>query len=60
MLSNYGAGEASPLEARKSNHPILKEINPKCSSEGLLLKLQILWSPDMNRLSGRDPDAGTD
>ena len=50
MLSNCGAGEDSsesslkPIArskiARRSNQSILKEINPACSSEGLMLKLQ--------------------
>ena len=30
----------SPLTARKSNQSILKEINPGCSLEGLMLKLK--------------------
>ena len=30
----------SPLDARRSNQSILKEINPKHSLEGLMLKLQ--------------------
>ena len=29
-----------PWTARRSNQSILKDINPKCSLEGLLLKLQ--------------------
>ena len=29
-----------PLTARRSNQPILKEINPEYSLEGLMLKLQ--------------------
>ena len=34
---------------RRSNHSILKEINPEYSLEGLMLKLklQILWPPDV-------------
>ena len=31
----------SPLEARRSNQSILKEINPECSLEGLILKLKL-------------------
>ena len=30
----------SPLDTRRSNHSILKEINPEYSLEGLMLKLQ--------------------
>ena len=37
-----------PWAARRSNQSILKEINPGCSLEGLMLelKLPILWPPD--------------
>ena len=31
----------SPWTARKSNQPILKEINPEYSLEGLMLKLKL-------------------
>ena len=36
-----------PCTARRSNQSILKEISPGCSSEGLMLKLElpILWPP---------------
>ena len=42
LLLNCGAGEDSldPLECRRSNQSILKEINPEYSLEGLMLKLQ--------------------
>ena len=42
MLSNCGAGGVLrvPWTARRSNHPILKEINPEYSLEGLKLKVQ--------------------
>ena len=43
--------------ARKSNQSILKEINPECSSEGLMLKLQYYarsW------LIGKHPNSGKD
>ena len=44
MLLNCGVGEDSlrvPWAARRSNQqPILKEINPEYSLEGLMLKLQ--------------------
>ena len=38
-----------PWTAKRSNQSILKEINPECSLEGLMLKLklQYLWSPDV-------------
>ena len=38
-----------PWTARRSNQSILKEISPKCSLEGLMLKLKLLifWPPDV-------------
>ena len=61
MVSNC-AGEdpfAVPWTAR-SNQSILKEIDPECSLEGLMLK-QILWPPDAkSHLIGKDSDAGKD
>ena len=49
-----------PWTARRSNQSILKEIDPECSLEGLMLK-QILWPPDAkSQLIGKDPDAGKD
>ena len=33
----------SPLDARRSNQSILKEINPEYSLEGLLLKLKLQY-----------------
>ena len=52
-----------PWSARRSNQPILKEISPEYSSEGLMLKLnhQYFWPPDAkSQLIGKDPDAGKD
>ena len=42
MVLNCGVGEdlRVPKTARRSNQSILKEINPKYSFEGLMLKLQ--------------------
>ena len=42
MLSNCGARGLLrvPWTVRRSNQPILKEINPEYSLEGLMLKLQ--------------------
>ena len=39
-----------PWTTRRSNQSILKEISPKYSLEGLMLKLKlpILWLPDAN------------
>ena len=33
----------SPLDFRRSNQPILKEISPGCSLEGLMLKLKLQY-----------------
>ena len=48
MLSNCGTGLLRvPWTARRSNQPILKDINPEYSLEGLMLKLQyfgyLMW-----------------
>ena len=40
-----------PWTAKRSNRSILKEINPECSFEGLMLKLKLL---------GKDHDSGKD
>ena len=40
MPSNHGPEEI-PLAARRSNWSILREINPKYSLEGLMLKLKL-------------------
>ena len=54
MLLNCGVGEDSlrvPWTARRSSQSILKEINPGCSLEGLMLKLQyfghLMWRVDL-------------
>ena len=46
MLLNCGAGEDSRVSwttARRSNQPILKEVNPEYSLEGLILKLKLQY-----------------
>ena len=45
MLLNCGVGEdvRVPWTARRSNQSILKEINPGCSLEGLMLKLKLQY-----------------
>ena len=45
MLLNCGVGELSrvPGTARKPNQSILKEISPKYSLEGLMLKLRLQY-----------------
>ena len=51
-----------PWTARRSNQPILKEISPECSLDGMMLKLKLqyfghlIWRVD----SGNDSDAGRD
>ena len=52
----------SPVDSRRLNQAVLKEISPEYSLEGLMLKLKpLLWPPDAkNRLIGKDPDAGKD
>ena len=48
-----------PWTAQRSNQPVLKEISPEYSLEGLMLKLQLqyFWLPNVkNRLIGKDPD----
>ena len=45
MLLNCGTGEDSRVlwTARRSNQPILKEIRPEYSLEGLMLKLKLQY-----------------
>ena len=53
----------TPLDSRRSNQSILKEISLEHSLEGQMLKLKlpVLWLPDVkNWLLGKDPDAGKD
>ena len=51
----------SPLDCKRSNQSILREISPGCSLKGLMLKLKLqyfghlMWR--VNSL-GKDPDAG--
>ena len=45
----------------KARLPILKEINPEYSLEGLMLKLQYFGHlQHFGQLIGKDPDAGQD
>jgi len=37
----------SPLDARRSDQSILKETNPGCSLEGLMLKLKFQYFGDL-------------
>ena len=43
---DVGEDSRAPWTARRSNQSILKEISPDYSSEGLMLKVPILWPPD--------------
>jgi len=51
-----------PWTARRSNQFILKEINPGCSLEGLMLKLKLQYFGHLMQSwrIGKDPDAGRD
>ena len=42
-LSNCGVGERVPWTARRSKQPILKEISPEYSLEGLMLNLKLQY-----------------
>ena len=39
----------SPWTARRSNHSILKEISPRCSLEGMMLKLKLQYFSHLMR-----------
>ena len=49
-----------PWTARRSNQSLLKKINPEHSLERLMAEaaIPILWPPEENWLTGKDPDAG--
>ena len=47
-----------PWTERRSNHSILKEINPEYSLEGLMLKLKLPYFGHLMRRTGKDPGAG--
>ena len=50
-----------PGTARRSNQPILKEINPEYSTGRTDAEAPIPWPPDAKSpLIGKDPDAGKD
>ena len=51
-----------PWTARRSNQSILKEINPGCSLEGLMLKLKLQYFGHLMRRvdSLEESDAGRD
>ena len=52
-----------PWTSKRSNQSILKEINPECSLEGLMLKLKLQYFGHLmckNWLIRKDPGAGKD
>ena len=52
MLLNCGVGKRLlrvPWTTRRSNQPILKEISPGCSLEGLMLKLKLQYFAHLTR-----------
>ena len=51
-----------PWTARRSNQSILKEISPRCSLEGMMLKLKLQYFGHLMRRvdSLEDSDAGRD
>ena len=51
-----------PWTARRSNQSILKETSPRCSLEGMMLKLKLQYFGHLMQswLIGKDPDAGRD
>ena len=45
----------SPLDCKESHQPILKEISPACSLEGMMLKLKLQYfGPLMQRVDSLD------
>ena len=54
MLLNCGVGEVLrvPWTARRSNQSILKEISPKYSLEGLMLKLKLQYFGHLMQRAG--------
>ena len=53
----------SPLDCRRSNQSILKEISPGISLEGMMLKLKLQYFGHLILsvdLIGKDSDAGRD
>ena len=51
MLLNCGVGKTleSPLDSKRSNQSILKEISPEYSLEGLMLKLKLQYLGHLKR-----------
>ena len=60
MILNCGLEKTldSPMDSKRSNQSILKEINPDYALEGHV-SAPIPWPPDVkSRLIGKDLDAG--
>ena len=57
-----GEDSRESLDTRRSNQSILKEINPECSLEGLLLELKLQYFGHLlwRQLIGKVPGAGKD
>ena len=53
MLLNCGVGGLFrvPWTSRSSNQSILKEINPECSLEGLMLKLKLQYFGPLRQIT---------
>ena len=50
----------SPLDSRRSNQSILKEISPEYSLKGLMLKLKLQYFGHLLLTHEKDPDVGKD
>ena len=53
----------NPLNRRRANQSIIKEINPEYSLKGLIIEAEvlILWPPNVkSQLVAKDPDGGKD
>ena len=49
----------SPLDSKEIKpKSVLKEMNPQCSLEGLMLKLKLQYFGHLSWLIRKDPDAG--
>ena len=49
MLLNCGVGEDSIFQSTVEHQSVLKEINPGCSLEGMMLKLKLQYSGHLMR-----------
>ena len=49
-----------PWTSRRPNQFILKEISPKYSLKGLMLKLKLQYFGHLMQRAGKDPDARDD